>query len=247
MTDDDEIDGLAAEYVLGSLDPIERKEVDVRRKVDVTLDDAIKAWEKRLGPLSDLLPGSEPRADLFLKIANQLWGPHDRLVGPAKASFQHKGTKRRLALSAGACALAACLAMVAVWISQASPGIPAKLIAELQRNTDTADGATNTYSPARVCGVFRSAGQHDDGQSARGTTRVKTRLPALADPARSRAADLSGHHLIGGTDPLPWLATYPPYDLVHAKLSVSLEPKGGSPNGIPTGPTMFAGLVQTIP
>ena len=67
MTDNDEIDGLAAEYVLGSLDPIERKEVDVRRKVDVTLDGAIKAWEKRLGPLSDLLPGSEPRADLFLQ------------------------------------------------------------------------------------------------------------------------------------------------------------------------------------
>ena len=49
MTNDDEIDGLAAEYVLGSLDPIERKEVDVRRKVDVALDDAIIAWEKRLG------------------------------------------------------------------------------------------------------------------------------------------------------------------------------------------------------
>jgi hypothetical protein len=46
----------------------------------------------------------------------------------------------------------------------------------------------------------------------------------------------------------PWLATYAPNDLVHARLAVSLEPPGGSPNGIPTGPTMFVGtLVQTIP
>ena len=46
----------------------------------------------------------------------------------------------------------------------------------------------------------------------------------------------------------PWLATYPPNDLVHAKLAVSLEPAGGSPNGIPTGPTVFVGtLVQTMP
>src|ERR1700674_2108251 len=136
MTDDDDIDGLAAEYVLGSLDPAERKEVAARRRMDGALDDAVKAWEKRLGPLSDLVPGIEPRSDLFSKIASQLWVPRDRLVGRARAPFQHKGTKRRLALSAGACALAACLAMAVVWVFQASPGIPALLVAKLQRSTD---------------------------------------------------------------------------------------------------------------
>jgi anti-sigma-K factor RskA len=248
MTDDDEIDGLAAEYVLGSLDPIERKEVDVRRKVDVTLDGAVKAWEKRLGPLSDLLPGAEPRPDLFLKIANQLWGPHPRLVGPAQASFQHKGTKRRLALSAGACALAACLAMVVVWVFQASPGFPAKLIAELQRNTDTADGATMPTVPLGFVVYF----------DLRASTMT---VSPLAVPPGSRrdyqlwliprdAGPPISLGIIALAEPtqLPWLATYPPYDLVHTKLSVSLEPKGGAPNGIPTGPTMFAGrVVQAMP
>jgi anti-sigma-K factor RskA len=248
MTDDDEIDGLAAEYVLGSLDPIERKEVDVRRKVDVTLDGAVKAWEKRLGPLSDLLPGAEPRPDLFLKIANQLWGPHPRLVGPAQASFQHKGTKRRLALSAGACALAACLAMVVVWVFQASPGFPAKLIAELQRNTDTADGATMPTVPLGFVVYFdlRASTMTVSPLAVPPGSRRDYQLwliPRDAGPAISLG-------IIALAEPtqLPWLATYPPYDLVHTKLSVSLEPKGGAPNGIPTGPTMFAGrVVQAIP
>jgi anti-sigma-K factor RskA len=248
MTDDDEIDGLAAEYVLGSLDPIERKEVDVRRKVDVTLDGAVKAWEKRLGPLSDLLPGAEPRPDLFLKIANQLWGPHPRLVGPAQASFQHKGTKRRLALSAGACALAACLAMVVVWVFQASPGIPAKFIAELQRNTDTADGATMPTVPLGFVVYFdlRASTMTVSPLAVPPGSRRDYQLwliPRDAGPAISLG-------IIALAEPtqLPWLATYPPYDLVHTKLSVSLEPKGGAPNGIPTGPTMFAGrVVQAMP
>jgi anti-sigma-K factor RskA len=46
----------------------------------------------------------------------------------------------------------------------------------------------------------------------------------------------------------PWPATYPPGDLLQATLAVSLEPRGGSPKGIPTGPTMFVGkLVQATP
>src|SRR5207245_5381271 len=44
MTEDDDIDGLAAEYVLGSLDPIEREQVDIRRRSDAALSQAVKDW-----------------------------------------------------------------------------------------------------------------------------------------------------------------------------------------------------------
>ena len=50
MTEDDDIDGLAAEYVLGSLDPSERVAVEVRRRSDRALADAIAAWNAGLGP-----------------------------------------------------------------------------------------------------------------------------------------------------------------------------------------------------
>src|SRR5882757_526236 len=75
MSDADDIDGLAAEYVVGSLDALERKEVAARRKVDATLDAAIRAWENRLGALSDAVPKVEPPQGLFLKIAREVWRP----------------------------------------------------------------------------------------------------------------------------------------------------------------------------
>ena len=53
MTDHDDIDMLAAEYVLGTLDAGERTEVARRRQHDADLDACILAWEARLAPLGD--------------------------------------------------------------------------------------------------------------------------------------------------------------------------------------------------
>ena len=55
MTDHDDIDMLAAEYVLGTLDAEERAEVARRRQHDAGLDACILAWEARLAPLGDAI------------------------------------------------------------------------------------------------------------------------------------------------------------------------------------------------
>jgi anti-sigma-K factor RskA len=244
MTKDDEIDGLAGEYVLGSLDPIERKEVDVRRKVDVALDDAILAWEKRLGPLGDLLPGIAPPPHLFLEVTKQLGRQRER---------QEIGTRalvrpwRWQTLAAGACALAACLAIITVWLSPKSSASPARLVAELERSANPAD-RTNPTVPLGFVVIF----------DLRASTMIVS--PFAVPPGSRRDYQLwlvpegLAPPISLGVIPLaepsmsPWLATYAPNDLVHARLAVSLEPPGGSPIGIPTGPTIFAGtLVQTIP
>jgi anti-sigma-K factor RskA len=243
MTDDDEIDGLAAEYVLGSLEPAERKEVASRRKIDAALDEAINAWEARLGPLSDLLPGIAPPSQLFLAIEKQLHEPQG----------QWTGTRARVrpwrwsAVSAGGCALAACLAIITVWFSPNSSASPARLMAELQRSANPANGTNPTvplgfvvYFDLRASTMVVSPfavppGSRRDyqlwlvpGESA---PPISLGVISLAEPTTS-----------------PWLATYPPYNLVHATLTVSLEPAGGAPKGIPTGPTVFVGtLVQTLP
>ena len=74
MTAEDDIDGLAAEYVLGTLDIQERDDVVTRRRTDVLLDRAIKAWETRLAPLNDRIPGVEPPPYVFPSIAYSIWG-----------------------------------------------------------------------------------------------------------------------------------------------------------------------------
>jgi anti-sigma-K factor RskA len=244
MTDDD-IDGLAAEYVLGSLDPAARREVDTRRKADPALDEAIGAWEERLAPLNDLQPGIAPPPHVFLAVEKRLRSRRQRQVQmrmPPRPG-------RWLTLSAGACALAACLAIVAiaVWPSSNSSASPAKLVAELQRSATRPEGIEPTV-PLGFVVYF----------DLRASTMIVS--PLAVPPGSKReyqlwlipraAAPPISLGVISLTEPTtsPWLATYPPYDLVHATLAVSLEPTGGAPRGVPTGPTMFVGtLVQTMP
>jgi anti-sigma-K factor RskA len=243
MTNDDNIDGLAAEYVLGSLDRVEREEIAARRTVEEALDHAIKAWEKRLGPLSDLVPGLEPRPGLFFEIASQLWGTPDQVVDPARAPLRYQSTKRWRALSAGACALAAFLAMIVVWLFQNSPGSPAKLVAKLQRSAaaTTADETLNATVPLGfvVSFDFRASTMIVSPVAARPASRRDYQLwliPREAAPPISLGVISQAQSTTS-----PWLATYPPYDLANATLAVSLEPEGGSPNGFPTGPIVFSG------
>jgi anti-sigma-K factor RskA len=248
MSNADDIDGLAAEYAVGSLDALERREVAARRKVDATLDAAIRAWENRLGALSDAVPKVEPPPGLFLKIARELWRPAAEPVRTAKVSSRAIGTKRWVAITAAACALAACLAAVIVWRFQDSPAVPARLMAELLKSAKTVDGKKTITVPLGFVVQF----------DLRASTMI---ISPLAVPPGSRrdyqlwlvpnepAPPISlGVISLAEPSTSPWIATYPPSDLVHATLAVSLEPPGGSPKGIPTGPTMFAGkLVQIMP
>lgn len=71
---DNDIEGLAAEYVLGTLDAAERAEVESRLAGDKTLRQAVAVWEQRLEPLLDRVPEATPPAaikDTVLKAIAQ--------------------------------------------------------------------------------------------------------------------------------------------------------------------------------
>ena len=233
MTEGDDIDGLAAEYVLGSLDVEERRDVAARRRTDAALDHAIKAWETRLGPLGDRIPGIEPPPYVFRRLADRLWARQGPSIKPTRA---------RRALAVGACALAACLALVVVWLRDL-PGIPTTLIAQLQRSaagTELEDGP-NVWTPFRFEVSF----------DFRASTIVVSPVAAAASSTRhyqlwlmplDRGPPISlGMIALPDTTTSPWLATYPPDDLLTTTLAVSLEPAGGSPIGVPSGPLVFVG------
>jgi anti-sigma-K factor RskA len=121
MTEEDDIDGLAAEYVLGSLDPAEREHVDARRKTDASLADAIEAWQRRLGPLSEQAPGIEPPPHLLDSILSRIstQGPPTARTAEIVPFRRSSGRRLRIAISAGA--LAACLALAIVWLTHTPP------------------------------------------------------------------------------------------------------------------------------
>jgi anti-sigma-K factor RskA len=123
MTEEENIDGLAAEYVLGSLDAAERSEVEARRTLEGSLKAAIAAWERRLAPLVETVPDVAPPPDLLDRILGRI--ADAPVARPAPVQRLRRASQRwvRLAVSAGA--LAACLALaIAAWFLYAQPDKP---------------------------------------------------------------------------------------------------------------------------
>jgi anti-sigma-K factor RskA len=249
MTDDDDIDGLAAEYVVGSLAATERAQVAARRNTDAVLSKAIEDWEKRLGTLSDELPGIEPPSHIFAGIAKRLWEDEGRTIETAEVIPLRRSARRWKGLAVGAGALAACLALIVVWLSENLPGNPTSLVAELHRSTDgpTADeSAKSAGPPGFVVSLDLSA--H--------TIKV---TPVAARPTSRRyqlwltqggSVTPSSLGIVSQSEPTTsaWRRLASPVDLVNATLSISLEPEGGSPTGSPSGPIVFIGkLVPATP
>ena len=65
---DDDKDGFAAEYVLGTLDTDERAQADALVLVDPDFATAVKLWERRLGELNVLVAPVEPPAPVWERI-----------------------------------------------------------------------------------------------------------------------------------------------------------------------------------
>ena len=72
MTELDDIDGLAAEYVLGTLSREERDAVVERLPREANLRKAVAEWEERLTPLAETLRPVTPPASLYPKVRAQI-------------------------------------------------------------------------------------------------------------------------------------------------------------------------------
>jgi anti-sigma-K factor RskA len=248
MTDDNDIDGLAAEYVLGSLNPVERHQVDARRRADVALGKAVQDWERRLEPLNDGVPGVKPPAHVFARIAYRLWGEQSRAIETSVITPLRGSARRWRGLAVGAGALAACLALVVVWLLQHSPGGPTTLAAELHRNGAGAT-ADESARPAAAPGFLVALDL---------TARTLKITPVAVRPTPRRSYQLwltqggsatpSSLGVVSQSEPttLTWGRQDPPGDIVNATLSVSLEPEGGSQTGTPSGPIVFIGKLVAV-
>jgi anti-sigma-K factor RskA len=128
MTEDDDIDGLTGEYVLGSLDAAERADINARRRADASLTRAIEAWQRRLDPLSEAAPGISPPTHLFASILSRISGEPSRSKQSAQIVTLHPNRGwRPISIVGGA--LAACVALAIGWTIYTQPGTSPKHIA----------------------------------------------------------------------------------------------------------------------
>lgn len=88
MTDDDNRDVLAAEYVLGTLDPEERAQAESLIAHEPAFAAAVRNWERRLGELNVLVAPVEPPPALLDAIKARIAGiePTAAQAGPPEAA-----------------------------------------------------------------------------------------------------------------------------------------------------------------
>ncbi len=274
MTDLDDMDALAGEYVLGTLDRDERIAVAMRREKEPALDKAIRAWERRLGSMIELVPPVAPPPNLYSKIRAQI-GLSANVISLKTHELEliRRATRWRRA-TMGITALAACLAGVIGWrevehrqvVSQQVAALETakveqqRLLAEHAAELQTVK-AEQAKMPTQYVAVMQA---NKDAPAFLMTVDTKTMKCVISAVAAPKQKDKSyevwmvhekmpkpkslGVYAEGDMKPMPMDPNADNSMFMNATFAVSLEPEGGSPTGGPTGPVLFTGkLVQATP
>lgn len=232
MTDDDDIDRIAAEYVLGTLDAAERAAVAARRGREPALDTAITAWEARLAPLNRLAGEAEPPADLLSRIEARLDVRQGR--GGDVIALRRQVTRWRVAAVAAG-AMAASLAGVMIQ-DRARLAPSERFVAVFQQDDQQPSFLMLVDMAKREVTVRPVTAQAQAGKS------YQLWIVARELGPRPRSLGL----LDSATSPTrKALTEFDPALLEGATFGISLEPEGGSPTGQPTGPAIHGRLYPT--
>ncbi|WP_137112378.1 anti-sigma factor domain-containing protein [Rhodobacter sp. SY28-1] len=214
LTPDEADDALAAEYVLGVLSLSERAEAEARAKRDTGFAARVTAWENRMAGMNDDF-AEIPAPDLLPKIEARLF-PKADTPAPARRGF---GLNFGW-LSGAAVAAVLVLATVATLAPPRQDPLVTLATAD-QRLSYQVTHFGDTLQVTRVAGAPAVSGQvHQLWIIAPGASPVS----------------------LGLLEDRPLVIDYPvpPEGFVFA---VSIEPEGGSPTGLPTGPVILTAIV----
>lgn len=238
MTELDDIEALAAEYVLGTLGYEERQAVAARREIEPALDRAITDWERRLCPLAEVVRPVAPPPNLYNKIRAQIGLSNHVISLRAREQALTRRANRWRGAAAAMTALAASLAGVVGWQMHLASQVPTQYVAVLQAGKElpafllTVDTKANMFvisamqKPAEAEKSYQLWLVHDD--------MPQPKSLGVFDDKQMDMRPMSG----GKMHDMMMDGTY----------AVSVEPKGGSPTGLPTGPVVFSGkLVKATP
>jgi anti-sigma-K factor RskA len=219
---------LAAEYVLGTLELEAAEAARLRLETDVAFAAEVAFWERRLMPLALLSPAVAPPATLWARIEDSTGGAAVRRGGQWALVTPRGANDNRLAWwRAGALAGLAVAAGLAVFIALRPPAA-APVLAVL-----TAYG-----SPAPVLVAVA-------GPNGAITLRATASISVPADRDLELWALAAGAKAPAPLGVIPPAGkTVPPGVAEGTELLVSLEPKGGSPTGKPTGAVLYAGTLR---
>ena len=218
-------DALAADYVLGTMRGGARRRFEALLPAHVELRRAAAAWQERLLPLTAAIDPVEPPGEVWRRISDRL----------ERRKSVVTGTWQRLSFWRTVSALASVAAIgLAVLLASPRPAAPPVVVVL----APTGAAASGTGAAPIVASI--------SGDGA--TLVMRPLVPVAAQP--DRALELWA--VPGGGAPPRSLGVLPSGAggtvALRAKvlagvdtLAVSVEPRGGSPSGKPTGPIVYAG------
>lgn len=228
----DEMEALAGEYALGTLDAAERAAVEARMAIDPAFREAVQAWRQRLAPLDDTASPLVPDPALWSRIESQMnLHPPERvrvLSGSRIAAlWENLGFWRPLGLSS---ALAGLVLAVALALTIARGPLKPDYVAVLNTADGRAAAVVNVYADGTVNlipleDIAVPQGRIIEVWTLQSREQGPVSIGRL-DRARSLKLDLRN---LGRPD-------------ANHLFELTLEPPGGSPTGKPTGPILMKGL-----
>jgi anti-sigma-K factor RskA len=243
MTEGDDIEMLAAEYALGTLDAAERAAVAARRGREPALDSAIAAWEQRLSPLAETVAEVTPPAGLLGAIESRLdadvaFGGMSSVVSLAEVADLRRRLARWRTAAIGAGAIAAALALTMGVSEILMPRPPSNLVAVFQKDDQSPAFVMSVDLEARMLTVRMVSANRPDPDKTYQLWIASDRLgPAPRSLGLIDRDDFTVRRAL----------EYDPGLLRTATFGVSLEPAGGSPTGRPTSPAIHSKLINLKP
>jgi anti-sigma-K factor RskA len=227
---------LAAEYVLGTLHGKARTRFEKLLAHDAALRARVAAWEQRLSPWASVVKAKDP-------VPAQVWSGVQRRLGfvPAEQPKPAGNWWRWWAI--GSTALAASLAALLVLLPPLVTRAPLPVVV-IQPAPAYKDLAVLSSSAREPGWIVRVDGSHRHlmltGLTAQNLPVGKT-LELWSIPAGGAPLSLGVIALHEGHAELTLDAGRQGRLAQATVLAISLEPSGGSPTGLPTGPVLYTG------
>jgi anti-sigma-K factor RskA len=239
----DDLQDLAAAYVLGTLSARTRNEVEQRLPADAALRAEVAAWEARLLPLTALAEPVEPSAALWSRIERST-APAATTRAPAARAIRGPGRST-----------ASWWESLNFWRFTAAVGHAcALLLAVVMLH----GAVTRTEAPTQYLVVLVAPDNRNAGWVIQASADGALSLVPMADtpvpPGRSlqfwtKADDWSGPRSLGLVEPGRTLrvnsSQLPPLQ-PNQLFELTLEPAAGSPIDRPTGPILFIGRAVPV-
>lgn len=225
-------DKLAAEYVIGTLRGRARARFQALLRYDPDLRQMVSEWEARLTPLSTAASEIAPPARLWQAVARRIAGPRPGVAWPGLAFW------RGLAVTSTAFVL-----ILAMFIGVAPrPEPPMAMVAVMNDDRGLPAMVVSWPSMRAMRDPYvRIKVVQEHPVMAPGTTWEMWMLPAGQD------APVSMGLITTDADQTMKLGPALASRMDNAwGVAMSVEPKGGSPTGKPTGPVVFKGQCVKI-